>query len=166
MGIGRRITPETTPAKSPPTADKPKEKAATREITFAPEEPKFSLEDIIVPESVKEKLLDVVEYNASSQIVFERWGLNKTHRYARRIGINLYGESGTGKTFFKEKHSLHSEFVSNAVLVACVEMILQKFFDSAGHRKNTSVKIFSAEKTHDHIQRRILCYNIIRQKSS
>lgn len=98
MGIGRKITENEQAPRQDKIEESPKKSKSNEDPIFVPEEPKFSLDDIIVPESIKEKLLDVIEYNANSQIVFERWGLNKTHRYARRIGINLYGPPGTGKT--------------------------------------------------------------------
>lgn len=98
MGIGRKITENESSHRQDKIEEIPKENNSNEDLIFVPEEPKFSLDDIIVPESIKEKLLDVIEYNANSQIVFERWGLKKTHRYARRIGINLYGPPGTGKT--------------------------------------------------------------------
>ncbi|MBR3722500.1 MAG: ATP-binding protein [Selenomonadaceae bacterium] len=98
MGIGKRISDDEPLEKPSEKEETTKKKSSAKEIVFTPEEPKYSLEDIIIPESVKNKLLDVVEYNASSRIVFEQWGLSKTHRYSKRIGINLYGPPGTGKT--------------------------------------------------------------------
>ena len=98
MGIGRRINDEDFEKQSEEQLEHLKKKSKTKEIVFAPEDAKYSIDDIIVPESVKGKLLDVMEYNNSSHVVFEQWGLNKTHRYDKRIGINLYGPPGTGKT--------------------------------------------------------------------
>ena len=40
----------------------------------------------------------MVKYTENSKVVFEDWGLKYTHKYSNRIGINLYGEPGTGKT--------------------------------------------------------------------
>ncbi len=68
------------------------------EPIYLPENPRFSLDDIILPNSVKEKILDITEYAQNSQLVFEVWGLEETHKYSKRIGINLYGAPGTGKT--------------------------------------------------------------------
>lgn len=67
-------------------------------ITFIPETPKYSLEDLIVPDYVREKILDIAEYAENSKVVFEQWGFEKTHRQSKRVGINLYGAPGTGKT--------------------------------------------------------------------
>ena len=98
MGIGKRVNStqenhESADKAEPSTSKKPKE-----EIIYLPEEPKFSLDDIVLPPQVKEKILDVVEYAKNSRLVFETWGLEETHKYSKRIGINLYGASGTGKT--------------------------------------------------------------------
>lgn len=53
---------------------------------------------MILPAKVKEEVLDAADYAKYSQLVFEVWGLQKTHKYSKNLGINLYGPSGTGKT--------------------------------------------------------------------
>lgn len=68
------------------------------ENTFIPEEPKFSLDDIILSRAVKAQILDVATYAENSKKVFETWGFKNTHKFSKRIGINLYGAPGTGKT--------------------------------------------------------------------
>ena len=75
-----------------------KKKVEEPEEVFVPEEPKFSLDDIILPQSTREAILDVATYADNSHLVFEIWGFKKTHKFSRRIGINLYGAPGTGKT--------------------------------------------------------------------
>ena len=57
-----------------------------------------SLDDIILPQSVKDEILDVATYAENSHLVFEIWGFKKTHKFSKRIGVNLYGPPGTGKT--------------------------------------------------------------------
>ncbi len=73
-------------------------KAKEPPIEFVPEEPKYSFDEIILPQSVKDKILDVANYAENSKKVFDDWGLSKVFKQSRRIGINLYGEPGTGKT--------------------------------------------------------------------
>ena len=68
------------------------------ENSFVPEEPKFALDDIILSDKTKNQILDVATYAENSIKVFEYWGFKNTHKYSRRIGINLYGAPGTGKT--------------------------------------------------------------------
>ena len=73
-------------------------KVAEPEEIFIPEEPKFDFENIILPERVREQIMNVADYVENSKLVFETWGLEETHKYSKRIGINLYGAPGTGKT--------------------------------------------------------------------
>ena len=47
---------------------------------------------------MKDKILDVANYAENSRKVFEDWGLQKVYKQSKRIGINLYGAPGTGKT--------------------------------------------------------------------
>lgn len=77
-----------------------KESEALKEspIEFFPEEPKYSFDEIILPQSVKDKILDVANYAENSKKVFEEWGLQKVYKQSKQIGINLYGAPGTGKT--------------------------------------------------------------------
>lgn len=71
---------------------------ASDEDIFVPEEPRYSLDDIILTHATKDQIWDVATYTENSQLVFDIWGLDKTHKYSKRVGINLYGAPGTGKT--------------------------------------------------------------------
>lgn len=93
----KKITPEDEKLAEEKVNDKPK-KSEQPDIQFFPEEPKYSFDEIILPQSVKEKILDVADYAENSKIVFETWGLQKVYKQSERIGINLYGAPGTGKT--------------------------------------------------------------------
>ena len=96
MSLWKRITPEDEKKATEAirSVDNPKEPP----IEFYPEEPKYSFDEIILPQSVKDKILDVANYAENSKKVFEEWGLQVVYKQSRRIGINLYGEPGTGKT--------------------------------------------------------------------
>ena len=96
MSVWSRITPEKEKAAEEQV--KSNQKSKQPEIEFFPEEPKYTFDEIILPQSVKDKILDVANYAENSRKVFEDWGLQTVYKQSKRIGINLYGAPGTGKT--------------------------------------------------------------------
>lgn len=133
MGIGRRIPPEESRAQK---AEVPKEK----ETIFVPEEPKYTLNDIVLSNAVRERILDVADYAKNSKIVFENWGLGQTHRYSKRMGINLYGPSGTGKTM--AAHAI-ANYLHRKILVVNYADIESKY---VGETPKNIRKAFEAAK--------------------
>ena len=100
MGIGGRIDNLLNKISNDKNIVEPTsvEKKPEKKIDFFPEEPKYSFEDIILPESVKDEILNVADYQQNSKLVFEDWNLQSVYKTSRRIGINFYGAPGTGKT--------------------------------------------------------------------
>ena len=99
MSLWKRITPEDEKkAEAEVDEIQNSKKSKQPEIEFYPEEPKYSFDEIILPQSVKDKIFDVANYAENSKKVFEDWGLQSVFKQSKRIGINLYGASGTGKT--------------------------------------------------------------------
>ena len=88
------------PEQSELKSEKPEQKKEVKkeDAVFVPVEPKFTFDDLVLPEHVREEVMNVADYAKNSKIVFEDWGLAKTHKYSKQIGINLWGEPGTGKT--------------------------------------------------------------------
>jgi SpoVK/Ycf46/Vps4 family AAA+-type ATPase len=70
--------------------------------TFIPKSPKYSFNDIILPQKTIQQVMNALAIKDKSDLVFEEWGLSKTHKYSRKIGLNLYGPPGTGKTMVAE----------------------------------------------------------------
>lgn len=110
------------------------------EMIFVPEEPKYSLDDIILPNSIKEQILDVADYAQNSKIVYEQWGLEKTHKYSKRIGINLYGAPGTGKTM--AAHAL-AKYLGRKILIVNYTDIESKY---VGETPKNIRKVFEVAK--------------------
>ena len=98
MGVGNRIPEPRLMSSKTDESKMDKSKKQEASISFVPEEPRYDLCDIILPQNVRDDILDVADYARNSRIVFEQWGLSKTHKYSKRMGINLYGPPGTGKT--------------------------------------------------------------------
>lgn len=65
---------------------------------FQAEEPQYSFSDIILNESTYNSIQDVLALYEKRELLFDSWGLGKTHKKQNRAGINLYGYSGTGKS--------------------------------------------------------------------
>ncbi len=100
MGIGGRIDSLLNSISSDKNIVEPKnvEKRPEKKIDFFPIEPKYSFDDVILPENIKDEILNVAEYQQNSKLVFEDWNLQSVFKTSRRIGINFYGAPGTGKT--------------------------------------------------------------------
>ncbi|MBQ6298173.1 MAG: ATP-binding protein [Selenomonadaceae bacterium] len=127
-------------------ADEPKqEKSQPVEETFIPEEPKFSLDEIILPDEVKNQILDVATYAENSHRVFELWGFKKTHKFSRRIGVNLYGAPGTGKTM--AAHAIAKE-LGRKILIVNYADIESKY---VGETPKNIRKAFEAAKNSNSI---------------
>jgi SpoVK/Ycf46/Vps4 family AAA+-type ATPase len=124
---------------------KHEEKKESVEETFIPEEPKFSLEEIILPEEVKAQILDVATYAENAHRVFELWGFKRTHKFSRRIGVNLYGAPGTGKTM--AAHAIAKE-LGKKILIVNYADIESKF---VGETPKNIHKAFEAAKKSDSI---------------
>ncbi|MDP3177986.1 MAG: ATP-binding protein, partial [Spirochaetaceae bacterium] len=66
--------------------------------SLSPRAPRYSFEDAVLGQRTREAVLEALAAREHYRLVFEDWGLGKSHREGRRIGINLYGPPGTGKT--------------------------------------------------------------------
>ncbi|MBR0289839.1 MAG: ATP-binding protein [Selenomonadaceae bacterium] len=121
------------------------EKNQPVEEIFIPEEPKWSLDEIILPDDVKNQILDVATYADNSHRVFELWGFKKTHKFSRRIGINLYGAPGTGKTM--AAHAI-AKNLGRKILIVNYADIESKF---VGETPKNIRKAFEAAKNSNSI---------------
>ena len=110
------------------------------ENIFVPEEPKFSLDDIILPQATRDAILDVATYADNSHLVFEIWGFKKTHKFSKRIGINLYGAPGTGKTM--AAHAI-AKNLGRKILIVNYADVESKF---VGETPKNLRKVFEAGK--------------------
>ena len=132
-------------AESKSAAQAAKSDNQSAEEIFVPEEPRWSLDEIILPAEVKAQLLDVATYSENSHRVFEMWGFKRTHKFSRRIGINLYGAPGTGKTM--AAHAL-AKYLGRKILVVNYADIESKF---VGETPKNIRKAFEAAKSSNSI---------------
>ena len=123
-------------------ADRPgkKEDGRKEESVFVPVEPKYTFDDIILPDRVREEVMNVADYAKNSKIVFEDWGLARTHKYSKQIGINLWGEPGTGKTMVAHAIANH---LGRKILIVNYADIESKY---VGETPKNIRKVFEAGK--------------------
>lgn len=60
--------------------------------------PKFTLDDLVLPDITLHGIHDFLAYQKYKFLIFDNWGLGETHTNKHQIAINLYGHAGTGKT--------------------------------------------------------------------
>jgi len=71
----------------------------TNEFTlFHADKPQYSFDDIIMNRSTYDAIQDVLALYDKRDLLFDKWGLGKTHKKQNNAGINLYGYPGTGKS--------------------------------------------------------------------
>lgn len=102
MGIGKRID------------DKQASNTITEHI-YELTKPKFSLQDLILPIVTQACIDDFLSYKRHENLIFQSWGLAETHQQQRQIAINLYGDSGTGKTL--AAHAIANELQKPLLIV-------------------------------------------------
>ena len=105
MSLGKRINDSviTGQAKIPLNTDNDmtREKYYVKpnvENVFRTEKPKYQFSDIILNSDTYDAIQDVLAIYEKHKVIFEEWGLAATHKQKNRVGINLYGVPGTGKT--------------------------------------------------------------------
>ena len=144
MAVGKRVSDDDDAADTfndtKKISDGKKNEDNKPEEIFVPENPKFSFDDIILPERVREQILNVANYAENSKIVFEDWGLAETHKFSKRIGINLYGEPGTGKTMAAHAIAKH---LKRKIIVVNYADIESKY---VGETPKNIRKVFEAGK--------------------
>ena len=67
---------------------------------FQAETPRFSFDQLVLEEDVKERMLEAVSILENREILFEEWNLKSI--MSPSVLLNLYGEPGTGKSMAAE----------------------------------------------------------------
>lgn len=80
---------------------------------FIEESPRWTLDEIVLNPQVKDTLEDFILFCQNKNTLIEKWGLNEFLKGTTSIGINLYGEPGTGKSISAEAiaHSLGKKII-------------------------------------------------------
>lgn len=102
--------------------EKPSKKGGNR-VSFAVLEPKWTLDEIILPKHVKEQLGDVISFCKNKEKIIQDWELYKFMKGKGCIGVNLWGIPGTGK-------SIAAEAIANALGMGLIEASYSSIMDS------------------------------------
>lgn len=73
-----------------------------KKTKFTEEDPKWSFDEVVLRKEIRETLDDVVTFCQNKDQLIENWDLNRFLKGNSSIGINFYGEPGTGKTISAE----------------------------------------------------------------
>lgn len=108
---------------------------------FIEEDPKWTLDEIILNESVRETINDVITFCQNKEQLIKDWNLNKFLKGNSSIGINLYGEPGTGK-------SITAEAIAHALGKKLIKVDYSEIQDSkwGATEKNLSALFQTAEE--------------------
>jgi AAA ATPase central domain protein len=94
-------------------------KGKQEEMVFIPQIPKFSLERVILPPSVKEDVLLSLTLIENQKRIYEDWGFEEVDAKPKLI-LNFYGPPGTGKTMVS--HAIAKMLNKNILAVNYAEI--------------------------------------------
>jgi SpoVK/Ycf46/Vps4 family AAA+-type ATPase len=84
-------------------------------IDFSPylREPKYTLEDVILPQTTKSKVESILSELQYQELIYEEWGMGEKHKLDKALSVNFSGSPGTGKTITAEAlaHALRLKII-------------------------------------------------------
>ncbi|RKS74316.1 ATPase family protein associated with various cellular activities (AAA) [Actinomadura pelletieri DSM 43383] len=100
--VGRRTGPADKPSDRP--SDKPSDTGADerRPPSFAPRKPRRSMDDLVVPDAVRDRIELALAQLDHHDVLYREWNLRKIDPYRSGAALNFYGPPGTGKSLAAE----------------------------------------------------------------
>lgn len=114
----------------------------TPKLNVSPIEPKYSLSQMVLCDSVKEELLKVIVLIKNLDKIYNEWGFSKIDASPRCV-INFFGPPGTGKTM--AAHAVASK-LGKKILPLNYSDIESKFWGDAPKNLASAFKIAEREK--------------------
>ncbi len=93
--------------KAPTQRERAAEDISERMALFTPEQPRRRLADLVLSAETERALQVALAKIQHHALLYQTWGLAQIHPEGRGIAINLYGASGTGKSFAAEALAQH-----------------------------------------------------------
>jgi len=111
-----------------------------RAAQYQSQEPHFTFEQLIVPETVMKNLVLATRIISLEQRVFDDWGLRKIDPFPRSA-LNFYGEPGTGKTL--AAHALAAQMGRKILLASYAQ--IESMYHGEGP-KNVEAVFYAAQR--------------------
>lgn len=89
-------------------------------VIFNVVDPKYTIDDLILSEETKEAILDAISVYRFQGKIMDTWGLKEKYQDRVSLNINLYGDSGTGKTM--AAHAIASAIGKKVIFVDYAEI--------------------------------------------
>jgi SpoVK/Ycf46/Vps4 family AAA+-type ATPase len=70
--------------------------------TFESRKPKFRMEEVILPASVRQEITTLKSRITNHDLIYRQWGFEAIDHKGINMAVNLYGPPGTGKTMCAE----------------------------------------------------------------
>ena len=83
-----------------------REQESESKAIFTPIQPRYTFSQLIIPDSVREEILNALSVIKNKKLIYEDWGFGAIEPTPRSI-LNFYGEPGTGKSMCA--HAIASE---------------------------------------------------------
>ena len=81
-----------------PSSEKKTENVTEAALSqFVPIEPKWTLDQVILPADVKDEIVEAINLMKYQELIYDEWGFRKTDPVPKSV-LNFYGPPGTGKT--------------------------------------------------------------------
>lgn len=114
-------------------------------IHFAEETPRWHLDEIIMSSKIRQEVEDAIVFCKNRRGLIEKWDLGRFLKGGNGVGINLYGDPGTGK-------SITAEGIASATNKKIIKVNYSEIQDSlvGGTEKNLTA-LFNQAATNDSI---------------
>ncbi|HLO87119.1 MAG TPA: ATP-binding protein [Nostocaceae cyanobacterium] len=139
IGLGNTKTPDMSNGKES-TRKSSLISLEERAEQYRSQKPDFLMEQLIVPESVKEELLLASRISVIEKLVFDEWGLRSIQPFPYSA-LNFYGPPGTGKTL--AAHAIASHLQRNILLASYAQ--IESMFHGEGP-KNVEALFYAAQR--------------------
>lgn len=118
---------------------------ANAAVSFNEEDPRWHLEEIVMPQSMRQTINDIIVFCNNRKKLIEQWELGRFLKGGNSVGINLYGAPGTGK-------SITAEGIADAVHKKIIKVDYSEIQDSKlGGTEKKLTALFQQAEAHDSI---------------